>query len=183
MLRSDIYNYPVENSVTTQFFNIFSPFICIIAHKIFKCKQFETKHILLIKLYSLFLLPAYSLPLYTCNSMYIKDKTIGQYYTHFLEVSYRFFISISKGIMTPLGEEADIVHLQKAFPRNELTEREGLAPATSSPLSKKREKVQDLLLRLVLGFPLYSRVFHFLVFFLLVAKESEHAQDSCTKEG
>ena len=44
--------------------------------------------------------------------------------------------------MTPLGEEADIVHLQKAFPRNELTEREGQAPATSSPLSKKkREKV------------------------------------------
>ena len=140
MLRSDIYNYHVENSVTTQFFNIFSPFICIIAHKIFKCKQFETKHILLIKLYSFFLLPGYSLPLYTCNSMYIKDKTIGQYYTHFLEVFYRFFISISKGIMTPLGEEADIVHLQKAFPRNELTEREGQAPATSSPLSKKKRE-------------------------------------------
>jgi len=42
--------------------------------------------------------------------------------------------------MTPLGEEADIVHLQKAFPRNELTEREGQAPATSSPLSKKKER-------------------------------------------
>ena len=42
--------------------------------------------------------------------------------------------------MTPLGEEADIVHLQKAFPRNELTEREGQAPATSSSLSKKKKR-------------------------------------------
>lgn len=42
--------------------------------------------------------------------------------------------------MPPLGEEADIVHLQKAFPRNELTEREGQAPATSSSLSKKKER-------------------------------------------
>ena len=53
--------------------------------------------------------------------------------------------------MTPLGEEADIVHLQKAFPRNELTEREGQAPATSSPLSKKKGSIISVVGKTTIG--------------------------------